>query len=350
MDTITNINLKGTYLSVSCASHSVYRFTSDVYGNYISRIADWLADPYTVAVNGEEPIELALNVNLMKCLVCTYDKSGQLLEDELAVYKYGSLGSLVSHDNIYLNDYSESVGDPILIDIDETRTLNNCIYAELFPDGRITGRWLVLSENNTGVFLELTGAYDETNEMLKLSFAVRCDSIAVQYSASSGNNYVVTGISTSMGGVNYTRTSNPTVTTLTASSSLTSNGTITCSGRCTANNFYATSDLRLKENVSEINLTNIANNLINNLPIYSYNFIADKDKVKNIGIIAQELKELLPEDLQEAFIYEDESGYLKINESKLIYICAAALKEQKQKINLLETKMSELEERLEKLE
>ncbi len=76
----------------------------------------------------------------MKCLVCTYDKSGQLLEDELAVNKYARLGNLVSCDNIYLNDYSEPVGDPILIDIDETRTLNNCIYAELFPDGRITGR------------------------------------------------------------------------------------------------------------------------------------------------------------------------------------------------------------------
>lgn len=76
----------------------------------------------------------------MKCLVCTYDKSGQLLENELAVNMYTSLSDLVSGNNIYLNDYSESVGDPILIDIDETRTLNNCIYAELFPDGRITGR------------------------------------------------------------------------------------------------------------------------------------------------------------------------------------------------------------------
>ncbi len=186
--------------------------------------------------------------------------------------------------------------------------------------------------------------------MLKLRFAVRCDSIAVQSLASSGNNYVVTSISTSMGGVNYTRTSNPTVTTLTASSSLTSNGTITCSSRCTANNFYATSDLRLKENVSEINLSNTANNLIDNLPIYSYNFIADKDKIKNIGIIAQELEELLPEELRDAFIYKDENGYLKINESKLIYVCTTALKEQKQKINSLETKVSEVEERLKKLE
>lgn len=40
MDTITKINLKGTYLSVSCASHSVYRFTSDIYGNYVKEIAN----------------------------------------------------------------------------------------------------------------------------------------------------------------------------------------------------------------------------------------------------------------------------------------------------------------------
>lgn len=192
--------------------------------------------------------------------------------------------------------------------------------------------------------------YDEANEKLKLRFATRCDSTAVSSSIASGNRYVVTGIATSMGGVNYTRTTNPTVTTLTASSSLTSNGTITCSGRCTANNFYATSDRKLKENISAVSLADTADNLIDNLQVYSYNFIADKDKIKNIGIIAQELEELLPEELRDAFIYKDENGYLKINESKLIYICTTALKEQKQEINSLKTKVSEVEERLKKLE
>lgn len=76
----------------------------------------------------------------MKCLVCDYDKSGQLVENELAVNKYANLSDLVLCNNIYLNGYSDAAGDPILIDIDETCTLNNCRYAELFPDGRITGR------------------------------------------------------------------------------------------------------------------------------------------------------------------------------------------------------------------
>ena len=125
------------------------------------------------------------------------------------------------------------------------------------------------------------------------------------------------------------------------------NGTITLSGgEVTANSFNATSDIRLKENIEDTKLN--FGTLLDNLHIVDFNFKADPDKTINVGLIAQELQELLPERYRDGIVTEvtkpgTDETYLAINESKLIYIALLALREQKQKIAILNSRISALE-------
>ena len=102
-------------------------------------------------------------------------------------------------------------------------------------------------------------------------------------------------------------------------------------GYLTATNVYAvafvaTSDKRLKENIKPYS----CEKSILELPVYTYNFIADDTKTKHIGCIAQELQEICPE-----LVKEDEKGYLSINESKLVYLLLDEVKKLKAEVNQL---------------
>lgn len=93
-----------------------------------------------------------------------------------------------------------------------------------------------------------------------------------------------------------------------------------------AGTFVATSDKRLKENIKPYS----CEKSILELPVYTYNFIADDTKTKHIGCIAQELQEICPE-----LVKEDEKGYLSINESKLVYLLLDEVKKLKAEVNQL---------------
>lgn len=93
-----------------------------------------------------------------------------------------------------------------------------------------------------------------------------------------------------------------------------------------AGTFVATSDKRLKENIEPYS----CEKSILELPVYTYNFIADDTKTKHIGCIAQELQEICPE-----LVKEDEKGYLSINESKLVYLLLDEVKKLKAEVNQL---------------
>lgn len=93
-----------------------------------------------------------------------------------------------------------------------------------------------------------------------------------------------------------------------------------------AGTFVATSDKRLKENIMPYS----CEKSILELPVYTYNFIADDTKTKHIGCIAQELQEICPE-----LVKEDEKGYLSINESKLVYLLLDEVKKLKAEVNQL---------------
>ncbi len=110
----------------------------------------------------------------------------------------------------------------------------------------------------------------------------------------------------------------------------------------TAYSFNASSDRRLKENIIDTEIDYGA--ILDNLHIVDFNFKSDKDKKVNVGLIAQELQEVLPDKYKAAIVVENPTtGYLSINESKLVYIALLALKDQKKQIANLEARLQTLE-------
>jgi hypothetical protein len=90
-------------------------------------------------------------------------------------------------------------------------------------------------------------------------------------------------------------------------------------GYVTAAYYVATSDRRLKENLVEF----IPKQSILDLPIYKYDFIeGDKNQ---IGCMAQDLQKICPELIKE----NDETGYLSIQESKIVYLLIDEVKKLK---------------------
>lgn len=85
-----------------------------------------------------------------------------------------------------------------------------------------------------------------------------------------------------------------------------------------------TSDRRLKENITPISN---ALDIINNISGVKYNKI-NTPKITEIGFIAQEIEEYLPEVVQ-----TDADGYKSINYTRIVALLVEAIKELKNKIN-----------------
>ena len=106
---------------------------------------------------------------------------------------------------------------------------------------------------------------------------------------------------------------------------------IKCAGRVTAVNFYATSDQRLKENISPFKYTKS----ILDLPIKRFDYI---DGAKNqIGCLAQDLQQLYPE-----LVYENKDGYLSIQENKLVYLLIEEIKQLKTIVDKQQVELNKL--------
>ncbi|MCI7632941.1 MAG: tail fiber domain-containing protein [Mollicutes bacterium] len=87
---------------------------------------------------------------------------------------------------------------------------------------------------------------------------------------------------------------------------------------------YLTSDKRLKENERPYKF----DKSILDLPIYKYDYI--NGSKNQIGCMAQDLKEICPE-----IVEEDEKGYLHIQESKIVYLLIEEIKKLKEEIKNL---------------
>lgn len=116
----------------------------------------------------------------------------------------------------------------------------------------------------------------------------------------------------------------------TPSTALTVWGNASITNICSANEFNATSDARLKENLVEY----ISDKSILSLPVYKYNFINDSKKEKHIGVLAQDLQKYCPE-----IVHENEEGYLSIEESKIVYLLLNDVKKLEKRIQELEKKL-----------
>ena len=97
-------------------------------------------------------------------------------------------------------------------------------------------------------------------------------------------------------------------------------------GRIVACGFGTSSDLRLKQNIKSYK----AEKSILDLDVKEFEYINDAAHKKHIGAIAQDVQEICPE-----IVYEDDNGYLNIEENKLVYLLLNEVKELKKEIKRL---------------
>ena len=105
------------------------------------------------------------------------------------------------------------------------------------------------------------------------------------------------------------------------------NGNIVSKGTIEAITFNAKSDRRLKENIIDYK----PEKSILDLPVKKFDFI--NGPKNQIGCIAQDLKEICPE-----IVNENEKGYLSIQESKLVYLLLDEVKKLKNEVEELKRK------------
>lgn len=154
------------------------------------------------------------------------------------------------------------------------------------------------------------------------------NTVTATYATKEDVNNALAGLDFTSGDLNVSGS-------ISASEKIFANGGISCTGGLivngivSADNFYATSDNRLKENIVEYQ----PKASILDLPVVEYNFISRPDE-KEIGCIAQDLQQLFPE-----LVSENENGYLSIKESKLVYLLLNEVKELKKEINELKSQI-----------
>lgn len=127
---------------------------------------------------------------------------------------------------------------------------------------------------------------------------------------------------------------------------LDSSGNLTASNNVYASSVYASSDARLKKDIEDIKFD--SENIIDNIKVRQYHWKKDDKQVLNVGCIAQELQEILPEDIKNFIVNvsDDEQKTLSVNDSKLVYILIDAYQKEKAKRVALEERLKKIEERL----
>lgn len=103
------------------------------------------------------------------------------------------------------------------------------------------------------------------------------------------------------------------------------------------------SDKRLKENFESVE--NVLP-LVNALEAYSYNMKEDTSKIREYGLIAQEVQKLFPELVK---VIDEEKGHLGVSYVQLIPLLVQAIKEQQAFIEQQDIKISNSELRLKAL-
>ena len=116
--------------------------------------------------------------------------------------------------------------------------------------------------------------------------------------------------------------------------------TIDRNGNVFVQDMFATSDIRKKKDFEPI-INSLE--IVNKLKGTYFKMINDNDDKRKIGLIAQEVLEVLPE-----VVIEDSEGFLSISYAPLVALLIETTKEQMQEINVLKEQMKEIMEKLNK--
>lgn len=107
------------------------------------------------------------------------------------------------------------------------------------------------------------------------------------------------------------------------------------------------SDARAKENIDTPKIENYTE-LLNKIQLKEFNFKQDKNKTIKLGVIAQELEQIVPERYHDSFIYatptkDGNDNILSIDPASILFLAIGTIQEQNKKIKELEDKIKELE-------
>ncbi len=111
-----------------------------------------------------------------------------------------------------------------------------------------------------------------------------------------------------------------------------------------AGNITAYSDAKLKENVETVD--NALEKVLNLRGVY-YNLIRDETKTRKLGVIAQEVQEIVPEVVMLHRDKEDEEGTLSVDYGNMVGLLIEAVKQQQEYIRTLEEKVQSILNKLE---
>ncbi|MBR1425153.1 tail fiber domain-containing protein [bacterium] len=116
-------------------------------------------------------------------------------------------------------------------------------------------------------------------------------------------------------------------------------------------NYGFSSDINYPTLLSDRRLKNITSKStagiekIKQLKVYNYNFKNDKNKLPQVGVIAQDLQKVFPNS-----VFEGSDGFLRISWDEMFYAVINAIKELDQKIIALVKRATTLETQITKLE
>ena len=217
-------------------------------------------------------------------------------------------------------------------------------YITKFYFKNTTTPTIVVNNTDFGKIVTEIGAYTFTN---KITFN---DGLTIPAGKTLVNNGTIVGGTISAPTITTPSITNPTITggasianggiklevksdkvSITGTTEVAGDIKTTGNGNIWAKTFYARSDKRLKDNIKDCNY---GLDIIQKIAVKEYNFKGEEETA--IGCIAQELNEILPEELKDSIVAKGE--YLAINDSKLIYFLINAVKELKQEIETLKNK------------
>ena len=117
-------------------------------------------------------------------------------------------------------------------------------------------------------------------------------------------------------------------------STLTVQGDITVSGEVSATTLYQTSDEKSKCNITPA--THCALSIIEQVPVYWYSRKQDPDGQKQLGVLAHEIRPLLPNAVKADTV----SGFEQVNTHSMMYLAVQAIQQLSNQVKVNEVKAS----------
>jgi enhancing lycopene biosynthesis protein 2 len=258
--------------------------------------------------------KVEINSSTGDCLRLTYDDADGTANNyvDILVTSSGDLTLTPSGSNIDITTHNGSTTGLKLNGTLVTSTATELNYVDTTPGLAEASKALILDANRdivninyleaaNGVFLKPNSSNNTIDYPLSLIVTPNTEAsvglgIGIEFNSVNDNddiynaayiNFVSSDISNnSESGYFDFKLAN--VGTIDSVMTLSNNGVLTCTS------FVETSDRRVKENIQDTISLNSLDKILQ-VNVKTYNFIKDSNKVNHTGIIAQELKEIIPE-------------------------------------------------------